>query len=51
MRGRDINLTKLFTTTKTLRALFIYIVETGRWHSTFGDLPTIEEQQQRRGQG
>jgi hypothetical protein len=50
MGGRDINLTKLFTTTKTLRALFTFITETGRWHSTFGDLPTLEEEQHRRGQ-
>jgi hypothetical protein len=41
--GRDIDLTKLFTVTKTLHALFIYVAETERWHSTFGDLPTIEE--------
>jgi hypothetical protein len=41
--GRDINIMKLFTTAKTLRALFAYIAETGRWHSTFGDLPALEE--------
>ncbi|KAF8239170.1 hypothetical protein L208DRAFT_1238602, partial [Tricholoma matsutake] len=49
--GRDINLTKLFTTTKTLWALFIFIVEMGRWHSTFGDMPMVEERQQGRRQG
>jgi zinc-binding in reverse transcriptase len=49
--GRDINLMKLFTTTKTLRALFTFITETWRWHSTFGDLLMLEEEQQRRGQG
>ena len=43
MEGRDINIMKLFTTAKTLCALFTYIAETGRWHSTFGDLPTLEE--------
>lgn len=47
MGGRDINLTKLFTTAKTLRALFAYIAETGRWHGTFRELPTLEEEQQR----
>ena len=41
---------KLFTTTKTLCALITFIAETGRWHSTFGDLPTLEEEQQKRGQ-
>jgi hypothetical protein len=45
--GRDINLTKLFTTTKTLHALFTFIAETGSWHSTFGDLLTLEEEQRR----
>ena len=42
MGGRDVNLTKLFTMAETLRALFIYVAETGRWHSTFGDLPMLE---------
>jgi hypothetical protein len=45
--GRDINITKLFTTPKMLRALFKFVMETGRFHSTFGDLPTIDEEQQR----
>jgi len=44
MGGRDINITKLFTTVKTLHALFAYIAETGRWHSMFGDLPALEEE-------
>ena len=41
--GRDINIMKLFTMAKTLQALFTYIAETGRWHSTFRDLPMLEE--------
>jgi hypothetical protein len=43
--GRDINITKLLTTPKTLKALFKYIADTGRWHSTFGELPELEEEQ------
>jgi hypothetical protein len=42
--GRDINITKLFTTAKTLCTLFTYITETGRWHSTFRDLLALEEE-------
>jgi hypothetical protein len=41
--GRNIDITKLLTMTKTLRALFTYIAEMGRWHSTFGELPSLEE--------
>jgi hypothetical protein len=41
--GRDINIMKLLTMVKTLHALFTYITETGQWHSTFGELPTLEE--------
>jgi ribonuclease HI len=44
--GRDINITKLFTTAKTLPVLFRYIATTGRFHNTFGDLPPLEETQQ-----
>jgi hypothetical protein len=50
MGGRDINLTKLFTTAKTLQALFAYIVETGRWHSTFGELEEEQQRSRQRGQ-
>lgn len=42
--GRDINLTKLFTTSKTLRALFIYVANTGCLHDTFRELPTLEKE-------
>jgi hypothetical protein len=42
MEGRDINITKPFTTPKTLQALFTYITETGRLHNTFSELPTLE---------
>ena len=51
--GRDINITKLFTTRKTLRALFRYAAETGRWRGTFGELPELNEEQgkEREGRG
>jgi len=42
--GRSIDITKLLTTPKTLCALFLYITETGRWQSTLGKLPTLEEE-------
>src|ERR1700733_10040780 len=45
--GREINITKLLTTPKTLPALFRYIAATGRFRNTFGDLPTLSEEQQR----
>jgi hypothetical protein len=44
--GRDINITKLFTTAKTLPVLFRYIATTSCFHNTFGDLPPLEEAQQ-----
>jgi len=44
MGRRSINITKLLTTPKTLHALFLYIVETGRWQSSFGKLLTLEEE-------
>jgi hypothetical protein len=44
-------MTKIFTTSKMLRALFIYIVETGRWNDTLGEIPTLErESENRRGE-
>jgi hypothetical protein len=45
--GRDINITKLLTTPKTLHALFKYMAETRRFHSTFGDIPLLDEEHQR----
>jgi ribonuclease HI len=47
--GRNIDITKLLTTPNTLPALFKYVATTGRFHSTFGDLPTLDEEQQERG--
>jgi len=44
MGGRSIDITKLLTILKTLHALFLYIMETGRWQSTFGKLLTLEEE-------
>jgi len=44
MGGRSIDITKLLTTLKTLCALFLYIMETGRWQNSFGKLPTLEEE-------
>jgi hypothetical protein len=41
------DLVKLFTNMKTLHALFAYITETRRWHGTFRELLTLEENQQR----
>jgi hypothetical protein len=46
MGGRDINITKLLTTPKTLRALFKYMAETGRFCGTFGDIPSLDEEDQ-----
>jgi len=45
MGGRDINIMKLLTTPKTLKALFKYIVDMGRWHSAFNELLELEEEQ------
>ena len=36
-----------FTTPKTLHALFKFIAETGCFHRTFRDLPTIDKEQQK----
>ena len=49
--GRNIDLTKLFTTKKTLRALFTFVATTGRLQDTFGEIPTMEEEPQRRREG
>lgn len=43
MGGRNIDITKLFTTSKPLQALFAYIAETGRFTDTFGELPRLEK--------
>ena len=47
MGGRDINITKLLMTLKTLQALFCFIAATDRFHSTFGDIPTLQEERRR----
>jgi hypothetical protein len=46
--NRNIDLTKLLTSAapKTQRALFKYIAKTGRFHNTFGELPTLKKTQQ-----
>ena len=41
MGGRNIDITKLLTLPKMLHALFKYVVETGCFHNTFGDLPEL----------
>ena len=43
--SRNIDVTKIFTSPKTLCALFKYVAETGRFHNTFGDLPEITEEE------
>jgi hypothetical protein len=43
--NRDINIMKLLTTPKTLPALFRYIAATARFDNTFGDIPTLREEQ------
>jgi ribonuclease HI len=43
--GRNIDTVKLFTSPKTLHALFRYIAETGCFHNTFGDLPELAEEE------
>jgi hypothetical protein len=45
--GGNTNITKLLTTTKSLRALFKYVDETGRFYNTFGNLPAMKEKQGR----
>ena len=42
--GRNIDITKILTSPKSLRALFKYVAETGRLHNTFGDLPEVGEE-------
>ena len=42
--GRNIDITKIFTRTKMLHALFIYVTETGRWNDTFREIPTLERE-------
>jgi len=41
--GTAINITKLLTTPKTLRALFHFIAATNQFHDTFREIPTIPE--------
>jgi hypothetical protein len=45
--GAAIDLKKLFTTQRTLQALFHFIAATNRFHDTFGDIPTLPETEQR----
>jgi zinc-binding in reverse transcriptase len=47
MGGRDINTMKLLTMPKMLCALFKYVAETGRFCGTFGDIPSLDEEDQR----
>ena len=42
--GRNINITKILTSPKSLGALFKYVAETGRLHNTFGELPELREE-------
>jgi hypothetical protein len=51
MGGRDVNITKLFTTRKTLQALFRYAAETGQWKGMFGELPELSEEQGKEREG
>jgi ribonuclease HI len=46
--GRNIDVTRILTSTKTLRALFKFLAETRRLHDTFGELPDIGEQEAER---
>jgi ribonuclease HI len=41
--GRDINIAKLFTTSKTLRALFKYVADTGRFPNNLDHVPFLQE--------
>ncbi|KAF8224647.1 hypothetical protein L208DRAFT_1310070, partial [Tricholoma matsutake] len=41
--GAAINITKLLTMPKTLRALFHFIAATNQFHNTFGEIPTMPE--------
>jgi len=43
---RDINIMKLLMTPKTLCTLFKYIAKTRQFHSTFGDIPILDGEQQ-----
>ena len=45
-RGRAIDLAKLFTTAKSLHALFRFIAKTGRFHSNLDWLPFLQENPQ-----
>lgn len=46
--GRDIDLMKLFTTRKMLRALFTFVATTSHLHDTFGEIPTLDKVPQQR---
>jgi len=48
--GRNINITKILTSPKSLWALFKYVAETGQLHSTFGELPELREEDGRGGE-
>jgi len=47
MGGRDIDIMKLFTMSKTLWALFKYATKTGQWRRTLEELPELREEQGR----
>jgi len=44
MGGRNINITRLLMSPKTLCTLFKYIAEMGHFNNTFGDLPEGREE-------
>jgi ribonuclease HI len=44
--GRDINISKLLTTAKSLRPLFRYVAETGRFHHNLDQIPFLQENPQ-----
>jgi hypothetical protein len=44
MGGRNIDVTKLLMSPKTLCALFKYITEMGHFHNTFGNLPELRKE-------
>ena len=41
--GRDLKIDKLFTNSKTLRALFRYVADTGRFLSNIEQIPLLQE--------
>jgi hypothetical protein len=41
--GRDINIPKLLTTAKSLRAIFRYVADTGHFHNDLDQIPSVNE--------